>query len=229
MKPKPDILLVKYSSSALFAYAIAMLLFSLLAIIEGGDQITRVALAVGTGGFFIVAGDLLSLPYPLSHERYNNCEELDKLCEILCKATNLDNHYIDGEKAVHWLNKKVENVVAEKAKCKRSERIERIMFYMGIVSTTVGFSSLLLVRDLGNIIPISEPLPSAMTILSFFLLTLTLILRERGDKVLESVKSDRENVVKITHTVLYPEKYPDDRDDDHQRHNEGEENDYAGK
>jgi hypothetical protein len=147
LKSPPNPLIRKYSSSALIAYAIAMLLFTLLAIIGDNSNIERVATAIGTGGFFIVAGDLLSSPYPFSVERYKLYDDLHKLCETLCAVTSLDNHYVNGDKAHRWIVSNINEAVQEKENCLRKHRRERVAFYFGVASSTIGFASLLLVRD----------------------------------------------------------------------------------
>jgi len=226
MKPMPNIFLRKYSSSVLIGYGLAMILFALLAFFGDNSQLERVATAIALGGFFIVAGDLLSQSYPISLERYNISEETEKLCDNLRKTTNLDYHFIDGEKAIEWLDNKQEGTSNEKTVYDRKITIDKITFYIGIVFTIIGFSSLLLVMYSDFLYNLFAPdnVKPTITIISFFLLTLTLIIKEVGDTKLMEVKKDKENVIKITHRILSPEKYPEKHSDEYSNdRNKGQE------
>jgi len=210
----------RYSFSALLAYAIAMLFSALLAVLGDINYIEKVALAISAGGYFIIVGDLLSKPYLLSVERYNCCVELEIACDIFRKTVNIDNHFIDGEKVADWLQRKENEATSEKEKHERNIKIENILSCLSVISTTIGFSLLLLIMGSPVVFTFLEPIQPVITIISFFLLILTLILGEEGKRILGEMRKDKENVAKISHKLLCPEKYANEHYEGHNRDGE---------
>jgi len=197
-----DPYLRKYSSVSLVAYAFATLIYIFLVLSGDSNQIERITAAICTGGLFIVIGDLLSHPYRLSFERYNVSLELSKLYDILFKVPNLDSH------TFVWLKLIEDDIKKEKADYKRKILLEKILFYIGIGFTTIGFVLLLLIRDSDRIYAFFEAEQQIITIISFisfFLLALTLVLKD--DSAFEIIKKKKETLLEMTHNILCPEKY----------------------
>ena len=190
----PNIFVRMYSHSALISYALVMFLVTPLAI-WGDVQLERVVAAVGVGGFFIIAGDLLSQSYYLFSERYSVCKEFIEIYNIANNAaykevTDLfkDNiHKIESYKADYEHKFKGENIARD----------------VGFVFTIIGFSFLLLLLLSSDFFVFFEPSLPYITIFSFFFLTLMLIRKEIGYGILEKIKNETECITKITQIKLF--------------------------
>ena len=198
----------RYSHSALFGYAFVIFLLTPLAIC-GHIELKRMVAAISVGGFFIILGDLLSLSYYLLGRRYNDRKELRKIYDIVNEFSNLHNHHNNGEKTIDWLKKKIDEVELDQAYCERKLKGENIARFVGFVSTTIGFSSLLLLLTLDRPYYLSETTQAYMTIISFFFLTMTLIREEMEDNPLEKIKKDKEIAIKIAGGTLSPKEHND--------------------
>jgi hypothetical protein len=211
MKSMPKIIHT-YSFAALFAYVAYTLLFLSFVILleETPTDIKRIIMAVGVGGFFIMVGDLLSLPYNFSKERYDIYEEFTKLCEILNKVPNLDNLIIEEEKANIWCDRKCSEAEKLKEEFKNTLKSNSILSYIGFCFTTIGFLFLFLVRDFDSIFDWFEQRQQYLAIISFFLVGVILIFNEINGSDLEKLKKDKGRVVKITHGQLCSEKHSEE-------------------
>jgi len=182
MKHTKDYFLRMYSFSALLAYAAAMFLLAVVSFFDESLNIERIAAAVGTGGFFIVLGELLASQYHASMKLYGMYKETVSLYKIIKNTVVLDKHYFDGKDAHSWLSENITASESEMNKYKSNAESEKFLPYIGVAMTTLGFSSILLVFASDSFYARVSPIQAMTTIISFSVLAIAMIFKEYNDR-----------------------------------------------
>ena len=200
----------KYSTSVLKVYLLAIAILSIMAIFDNNIEIGKITIAIGICGVLIVAGDLFCSPFVISSQLRRTYSDLATVCKHHCLTTDISNQFIDGECAKDWLVNKESEATIMKNMCAVNERAEEILFYFGNILITLGFSFFLLVfasERVYNLIFSKQPF---LTIFSFILLMLSMIIKEKGEYSVDEVSQNKENVMKITRLLRQKhQKYED--------------------
>ena len=161
--------------------------------------------AIGTGGLLIVAGDLLCSPYRHSSSLCSIYNDLGIACDIHELATNLENQVFHGENAYIWLNNKGSKAKELSERCAVNAKSECVLFYIGNILTTLGFSSLLLVFASERFYSWVSSIQPYFSIVSFMLLLVCMMLKESGEYSLEELLHEKSEVAEWTRTQLQRE------------------------
>jgi hypothetical protein len=159
-------------------------------------EIRKCMIAIGTGGLFIVVGDLLCLPYVVYSSLCRVYTYMATACQIYEFATNTNNSFIVDKK-----NKadKKNNYLADR------EKLDFLLFCFGCIMIALGFSCLLLVFASKMFYKWVSSIPDILTIISFILLVVCMIIREYKEHSIKEVSQETEMIMNIAISQLQQE------------------------
>ena len=165
-----------YSFSALMAYAAIMLVITLLSFFTNEINLDKVATAVGTGGFFLIVGDLLISVYHLNCELHKICDEYIKVSDILF-IVHTKNPTEIGNYILNSLKDENEEIRDNEKKLKNNISAEKILYIIGWIFIVLGFLSLLVLLITDDIFLYLNKSQPYFTIISFFVLIIGVLIK----------------------------------------------------
>lgn len=203
--PKQHWFIKKYATSVLMVYAISMIFLGIMYVFDKGLESNRIITAIGTGGILIAAGDLLRSPFSMSSNFRRTHSDLVLACDVHSLATDTSKQFIHGEKAQNWLKNKKNEAIKKEALYAFNEKADMILFIVGNILTTLGFSSLLLVFASDMFYCWVLSIQPMFTILSFIFLLASMMIKEYGEYFLEELSQEKEELAKMTSSQLQQE------------------------
>lgn len=186
-----------YSYPSLAAYAVGIFVLAVASLIDDSIDLVRISTAIGSGGFLVILGEILISQHQLSIR-------LGKIYEDLLTDYTIwrDTVAVNNATLQKWLAKTEKYARENKEKHKGNAAKEIIFSCIGIVAIVAGFSLVWLILASSNFYGFIRPYQPLIAALSFFLLTVAMILKERGEKSISEARQNREEAVRVIEILL---------------------------